>query len=64
MRVDVKDNRAASYEPFITGWLGKDNKAWGRPNALLVLPDGSLLIADDLAGVIYRVTYRAAAAAE
>jgi glucose/arabinose dehydrogenase len=64
MRVDVKDNRAVSYEPFITGWLGENNKAWGRPNATLVLADGSLLIADDLANVIYRVTYRATSAAE
>jgi len=42
---------------FIEGWL-QNNKAWGRPADVLVHPDGSLLIADDLANVIYRVTYR------
>lgn len=50
-----------SYEPFVTGWLqGED--AWGRPNDVLVAPDGSLLISDDKAGVIYRVRYQGSAA--
>jgi glucose/arabinose dehydrogenase len=60
--VKVEKNKAVEYRPFITGWLQPDNKAWGRPNATLVMPDGSLLISDDLANVIYRVTYKAAAA--
>jgi glucose/arabinose dehydrogenase len=59
MRVTLRDNRAVAYEPFITGWLGENNQSWGRPNATLVMPDGSLLISDDQAGVIYRVTYKA-----
>ena len=42
--------------PFIDGWL-QDNRAWGRPADLLTLPDGSLLISDDFANVIYRVTF-------
>ena len=47
---------ALTYEPFVSGWLvGED--AWGRPNDVLVTPDGSLLIADDKQGVIYRVRY-------
>ena len=46
-------------EVFASGWLqGQDN--WGRPNDVLQLPDGSLLVADDQAGVIYRITYSAA----
>lgn len=50
---------AATVEPFITGWLdGEDN--WGRPNDVLVTPDGSLLISDDQAGAIYRVSYQPA----
>ena len=44
-------------KPFITGWL-QGETAWGRPVDLLVMPDGSLLISDDLAGVIYRVRYQ------
>jgi glucose/arabinose dehydrogenase len=43
-------------ETFAEGWL-QDGKAWGRPVDLLVMPDGSMLLSDDLAGVIYRITY-------
>ena len=45
------------YEPFVTGWL-EGEKNWGRPNDVLIAPDGSLLISDDQAGAIYQVTYR------
>jgi glucose/arabinose dehydrogenase len=48
--------KAVSYEPFIEGWLQRA-KAWGRPVDVLVMPDGALLISDDSAGVIYRVSY-------
>jgi glucose/arabinose dehydrogenase len=44
---------------FIDGWLGRDGSVAGRPVDLEELPDGSLLISDDHAGLIYRVTYRA-----
>jgi glucose/arabinose dehydrogenase len=30
---------------------------WGRPADVLVMPGGSLLVSDDKAGAIYRVTY-------
>ena len=45
------------YEPFLELWL-KDEKVSGRPNDVLVSRDGSLLISDDKAGAIYRVTYQ------
>ena len=54
--VRTEDNKAVSYEPFAEGWL-KDGSAWGRPVDVLVMPDGSLLVSDDLAGMIYRITY-------
>ena len=44
------------YEPFLDLWL-KDDEVSGRPNDVLVSRDGSLLIADDKVGAIYRVTY-------
>jgi glucose/arabinose dehydrogenase len=48
--------QAMSPEVFASGWLqGQD--AWGRPNDILQLEDGSLLVADDQAGVIYRIAY-------
>jgi glucose/arabinose dehydrogenase len=44
------------FEEFVTGWLDNE-RAWGRPVDLLVMPDGSLLISDDTANAVYRVTY-------
>jgi glucose/arabinose dehydrogenase len=55
--VRVRDGRAVSYETFASGWLQSES-AWGRPADVLVLPDGSLLVADDHAGAIYRITWR------
>ena len=55
--VRVKDGRAVSYETFASGWL-QGESAWGRPADVLMLPDGSLLVADDHAGAIYRITWR------
>ena len=43
-------------ESFASGWLSGET-AWGRPVALAELPDGSVLLSDDLAGAIYRVRY-------
>ena len=48
--------KVASYEPFAQGWL-QGESAWGRPVDLEVLPDGSLAVSDDSAGVIYRISY-------
>lgn len=31
---------------------------WGRPADVEVAPDGSLLVSDDFAGAVYRITYR------
>ncbi|MBK9020748.1 MAG: sorbosone dehydrogenase family protein [Sulfuritalea sp.] len=56
--VRVKDGKAVAYETFASGWL-QGESAWGRPADVLVLPDGSLLVADDQAGAIYRISYRA-----
>ena len=42
--------------PFMPGWLQGDS-AWGRPVDVEVLPDGSLAVSDDAAGVIYRISY-------
>jgi glucose/arabinose dehydrogenase len=56
MRVEVEGDRAVSYEPFAEGWLRK-GRAWGRPVDVLPMPDGALLVSDDQAGVIYRISY-------
>ncbi|RQS54340.1 sorbosone dehydrogenase family protein [Burkholderia sp. Bp8986] len=53
------DGSHTRQTPFITGWLRADGSVWGRPADVLPLPDGSLLVSDDYAGAIYRVTYAA-----
>jgi len=55
--VRLEGNRAVSYEVFAEGWQS-DGKAWGRPVDLQLMPDGSLLVSDDKAGAIYRISYR------
>ena len=57
MRVELKDGQPARYLPFVEGWL-RDEQVWGRPVDVLEMPDGALLVSDDLAGVIYRISYR------
>ena len=55
VRFDDAGNITGS-EVFASGWLqGQEN--WGRPNDVLQLPDGSLLVSDDQAGAIYRITW-------
>jgi glucose/arabinose dehydrogenase len=59
--VKMKDGNAAGYETFASGWLDDaTQKAWGRPVDVLVLADGAMLVSDDLAGVIYRISYKKA----
>ncbi|MDD9890484.1 MAG: PQQ-dependent sugar dehydrogenase [Gammaproteobacteria bacterium] len=55
-RVSNDNTSITSNSPFVEGWLqGQSN--WGRPVDILNMPDGSVLISDDMANVIYRVTY-------
>jgi len=54
--VRLDGNRAVSYEPFASGWL-QGQSVTGRPVDLIVKEDGSLLVSDDMAGRIYRISY-------
>lgn len=55
--VHVHEGSAASGQRiFAEGWL-QGSEPWGRPVDLLQLPDGSLLVSDDMQGKIYRITY-------
>jgi glucose/arabinose dehydrogenase len=54
--VRLQGNKAVRYEVFAEGWL-QGREAWGRPVDVLVMPDGALLVSDDKAGAIYRISY-------
>jgi glucose/arabinose dehydrogenase len=58
--VNMENNtKASSYETFASGWLDDaTQRAWGRPVDVLLLPDGSMLVSDDQANVIYRISYK------
>jgi glucose/arabinose dehydrogenase len=57
MRVPLRDGQVAGApEDFMTGFLGADGGATGRPAGVRVAPDGSLLVSADTAGYSYRVT--------
>jgi glucose/arabinose dehydrogenase len=62
VRVPFKDGRPEGwYENFATGfWASGEQRAevWGRPAALAVAKDGSLLVADDTGGTIWRISYK------
>ena len=53
------DGTADKTEVFAEGWLDSNGLYRGRPVDVAVMKDGSLLISDDFAGAIYRVTYTA-----
>jgi glucose/arabinose dehydrogenase len=61
IRVRFKDGKLVGnrYEDFLSGWLPNEdsNEVWGRPVGLLVAADGSLLITDDGANKVWRVSY-------
>ncbi|WP_431857001.1 PQQ-dependent sugar dehydrogenase [Azospirillum sp.] len=52
------DGTADKTEVFADGWKTKDGEYLGRPVDVAVLIDGSLLVSDDLAGAIYRISYQ------
>jgi glucose/arabinose dehydrogenase len=57
MRVQLKDDQVMEYTTFAEGWL-QGEQAWGRPVDVQVMPDGALLVSDDYAGAIYRISYQ------
>jgi glucose/arabinose dehydrogenase len=57
--VKLQEGKVTSYETFASGWLDEATQnVTGRPVDVLQMPDGSLLISDDQAGKIYRITYK------
>jgi glucose/arabinose dehydrogenase len=59
--VTLMDGTPQEYKVFAEGWLDADGTAWGRPVDVLIMHDGSMLVSDDKAGVIYRISHEAGA---
>ncbi|OPY85927.1 MAG: Glucose / Sorbosone dehydrogenase [Syntrophorhabdus sp. PtaU1.Bin153] len=55
-RVTENDGVISGYEVFAEGWL-HGMASWGRPVDILVMPDGALLVSDDKADAVYRISY-------
>jgi glucose/arabinose dehydrogenase len=49
--------RSNGYSVFAEGWLQPAGKVLGRPVDLQIMPDGAMLVSDDYAGVVYRISY-------
>ncbi|HTX43561.1 MAG TPA: PQQ-dependent sugar dehydrogenase, partial [Methanocella sp.] len=54
--VRLENGTPVSYDVFAEGWL-QGGEAWGRPVDVEAMHDGSLLVSDDKAGAVYRISY-------
>jgi glucose/arabinose dehydrogenase len=58
MQAKVEGGKVVDYGVFMEGFLdAASDRNWGRPVDVQVMPDGSLLVSDDFANAIYRITY-------
>jgi glucose/arabinose dehydrogenase len=57
VRLHFDNGLPVSAQDFATGWQTADGSRWGRPAGVTVAPDGSLIVSDDQAGVLYRIAY-------
>ncbi len=58
LMLDIKDGKVIAQKDFATGWLDeKTQDVFGRPVDLLETPEGDLLVSDDHAHVVYKISY-------
>jgi glucose/arabinose dehydrogenase len=58
IRIPMKNGKATGeYEDFLTGFVTKDGKVWGRPVGVATGPDGALYVTDDGSRSVWRVSY-------
>jgi glucose/arabinose dehydrogenase len=55
---DSTAQKVLRYEYFAQGWLDAKGNVKGRPVDIEIAPDGALLVSDDYAGRIYRISYQ------
>jgi glucose/arabinose dehydrogenase len=56
LRIDFEDGSPVAASDFATGWQNEAGERWGRPAGVALAPDGSLIVSDDSAGLIYRIS--------
>ena len=57
LRIDFDADQPVLARDFLTGWQDDSGRRWGRPAGVVVSPDGTLIVSDDQAGVLYRVSF-------
>ncbi|MEI9813293.1 MAG: sorbosone dehydrogenase family protein [Acidobacteriota bacterium] len=58
IRIPLEKGKASGvYQDFLTGFVDENEQPWGRPSGVATAPDGSLLVTDDGARIIWRVAY-------
>lgn len=58
VRVPIENGvPTGEYIDFLVGFVTEEGKPWARPSEIVQMPDGSLLLSDDDASVIYRISY-------
>jgi glucose/arabinose dehydrogenase len=54
--IDFEDGAPVAARDFATGWQDASGERWGRPAGVVIAPDGSLIVSDDDAGLLYRIS--------
>jgi glucose/arabinose dehydrogenase len=57
LQIDLDGAHPVGARDFLTGWQDSQGNRWGRPAGALFAPDGSLVVSDDQAGLLYRIRY-------
>jgi len=57
MFAEIDEEGNATMTPFAEGWLNENGEYDGRPMSVTQMKDGSILVSDDYAGAIYRISY-------
>jgi glucose/arabinose dehydrogenase len=53
--IDFEEGEPLAARDLVTGWQDASGARWGRPAGVIVAPDGSLIVSDDEAGLLYRI---------
>lgn len=58
--IPFTNGKPGKPEDFLTGFIADEtkNEVYGRPVGVTVMPDGSLLVADDAAKTVWKITYK------